>query len=285
MSHLEKSSNSMPAQQEAIQLYDGTTLLGTATIAGNGWTFSTPAPLTQGTHRFTAKANNTSSEPWQITVVERNQDLVLFEPSVTEAATDGDNQRLNYYTVGSDIHVIVPTTNLAVNDTVKVYWTNPAYEGGTLVQRVQTGIQLVPFVISKYEVIDAIGSNMGIRYTVKRPPSETLHESPTQVLIVTGHTYEILSPMLSGRTLTVRRQPQFNSTSTAEVRCISGDNLDTLNSSHQTFGASNELSFTVDSEWAERNRGKAVKFNWSLRLTPSDQGYLFSRVLRVDSLA
>jgi hypothetical protein len=57
-----------------ITVYDGTTLLGTATLDGSGgWSFTPVTPLTDGPHSLTVHAtdaagNTTISTPFELTV-------------------------------------------------------------------------------------------------------------------------------------------------------------------------------------------------------------------------
>ena len=273
--------------QVSIELYDGDRYLGSASVTNGAWCFTTTVPLEPGSHSFFAKAGSTTSGGWDINVLEADGGLDLPRPHVTEAASEGgDKERLDYYKVRNDIHVVIPDYGMRTGDTVKVYWFGRTITLGSEIQLVGSPPKLKPFVISQYEVIDVIRSNASIKYTVRRPPGEVDHQSATLELIVDGHTYEINAPSLRGNNLRVLKESPFDDQSTAAVRCIAGkDDADIWSSESRDFGRPGYLDFTIDPSWHSRNKGKPVKFNRSGRIkTSNGTNYLFSRLLRIDVL-
>lgn len=299
-------------QSATVEIFDGDNLIGTATVTGDSWTLDQPVTLALGEHVLTARSDSVASAPWRLAVVDEDVGLTLGRPTVRGAHPEpGDQERLDYYAnANKDIEVIVDYT-MQQGDSVKLYWTGPSITLGSAIQIIEDDPpRLEPFVISKYEVIDAILRNAVIRYTVKRPPDTRTHESLALDLIVTGdsrgHTFDIpwpslksdrlaatrlpgfneAKPSLNGSTLEVTRLPDFKDVSTVEARAIGQDETDTWQSSAQMFGTNTSLVFEVDSNWLDRNRGKSVKFNYSLRLTPEQpRNYLYSRLLRIKSLS
>jgi len=271
-----------------VEVFDNNRLVGTAAVTGNTWSLAV-SPLSPGTHTFTAKSGTATSNAYALTVVDEGSELNLTRPHVREAQpAQGDKERLNYYNVKGDIHVVIPAYGMKTNDTVKLYWFGRSVTLGSPIQTVGSPPSLQPYVISKYEVIDVIGANATIWYTVRRPPSSENLTSESLALIVDGHSYAINAPTINTGhdNLRALRLPQFNSDTTAAMRCIAGNaDSDVWSSDEATFGSAAYLNFRIDPAWRARNLGKPVKFNCSIRVNPSDgHNYLFSQLLRIGSL-
>ncbi|MDC6381345.1 Ig-like domain-containing protein [Pseudomonas graminis] len=276
-----------------IGVYDGEVLLGTATTNGNTWSFTTQN-LPLGLHTFTARSTTARSNEWRISITE--EEMNLEAPHVREASLVASNrERLDYYEVNDDIHCMVDYNNkfgdmlnMKPGDTVKAYWVGRNITIGSPIQTVGDTPSLQPFLISKYEVIDAIGHNASLYYTVKRPPSTETFTSLTLLLTVDGHSFQVDAPTINGAhdNLRVQKQPQFYSDTTASVRAIGagGDEWSADITPTPVFGSNAYLNFKIDPSWLARNRGKPALFNCSIRLTPSDPHYLFSQLLRIASV-
>src|SRR5664280_1907312 len=72
----------------SVQVYDGATLLGTATVSAGAWSFTTAA-LADGSHSLTAKATNTAGNTTTTAAVTATVDTVA--PSETISSTIGTN--------------------------------------------------------------------------------------------------------------------------------------------------------------------------------------------------
>jgi hypothetical protein len=217
----------------------------------------------------------------------RAEPVVVFDaPQVREATFSAiDTQWLDYYEVNDDIHIIVPITQLAPNDTVKVFWVgrNTTIKSETLT--VETSPEPLELVISKYEVIDVIGyATTDIYYTVKKQGISDTYTSNHLKLSVTGHSFTIKAPTInsSNNNLFVWRQDKFNDTTTARVRAIGVTDWEVEH--NQKFGAEKYLNFPIDPAWLAANRGHSVVFDYSLRLNTGDTRWLFSQLLRVNPL-
>lgn len=269
---------------EMINIYDGEALLGTATSNGNTWSF-TAQNLPLGLHTITARSATMRSNEWRITVAEETMNLLA--PHVREASQVGGNsERLDYYQVNDDIHCIVPDYTMRSGDTVKVYWVGRNITIASSPQTVANPPSLQPFPISKYEVIDAIGHNASLYYTVERPASTQTFTSLSLALAVEGHSFQVDAPTInSGHdNLRVQRQTQFNNNSTAGVRAIGAGGDEWSEDITPVFGNDPYLNFKLDPAWLARNRGKPAVFNCSVRVNPGDPHYLFSQLLRVPSV-
>jgi hypothetical protein len=282
-----------PIPKATVEVFDGTTSLGVATLNGSTWTLAV-SKLSLGVHRLSARSATATSSQWTLTVTEKEEYMNLTPATVLEAHSITDNsQRIDYYLDVNNsgletIHVIVPDYNMKTGDSVKVKWLGRGnHEENSPTQTVGNPPSLQPFAISKYEVIDVIGFNASIGYSVKRPPSDTLHQSPVLRLAVEGHAGTIVAPTINADHNNLRVQKaQFNSNSTAAVRCIGGNSdSDVWSSDDTTFGSASYLNFSINNNWLARNRGRSVKFDWSVRVNPGDgHNYKFSQLLRIPSL-
>jgi len=274
-----------PPTAETVDIYDDEKLLGAATIDGSHWSF-TVDNLSPGLHAFTARSSGAKSNKWAVTVTESNLNLPV--PHVN-GATPGlpNSERLDYYTINDDIQVVIPDYGIKLGDSVGLYWTG---RGGINLFSEQTAAEnppaLLPFSISKYQVIDAILTTAVIYYTVKRKDEAQVHPSPTLILTVEGHTFPVNAPTINGAhdNLRVWKQNEFNNGTTAGVRAIGPDGDEWSADSTPAFGGNDYLNFEIDPSWLARNRGRSAIFNCSIRLNPSDPHYLFSQLLRIQAV-
>lgn len=107
-----------------ITIYDGTTLLGTATLDGNGgWSFTPVTPLTDGPHSLTVHAtdaagNTTISSPFVLTV-DTVAPVTPDVPAIT-VNPDGTETTLNSGETTRDTTPTLSGTGTA-GDTVTIY--------------------------------------------------------------------------------------------------------------------------------------------------------------------
>lgn len=284
MNHSTTADFQQSANAELVDVYDGEALLGTAIVNGGNWTFAA-SNLSLGLHSFTAHSSRGSSAQWRITVAEEAMNLVA--PHVREASTVGNNsERLDYYQVNDDIHCLVPDYHMKSGDAVTVHWVGRNVTIDSPTQTVESTPMLQPFPISKYEVIDVIGQNASIYYTVRRPTSTQTFTSLPLLFTVDGHAFQLDAPSINGAhdNLRVQKQTQFNKNSTAGVRAIGPEGDEWSVDVTPCFGSDTYLNFSIDPSWLARNRGKPAIFNCSVMLNPGDAHYLFSQLLRVPSV-
>lgn len=304
------SRNPGVSNAPTVDIYDGQTLLGPATVTGESWSFETREPLGLGAHTLIARSGTYASDPRTLTVIEPDPVFDPVHPTVKEAAPvvgETDKQLLIYYQERTengvttffrdDIHVEVPNYGMTPGETVKVYWKSANITLGSKVERVGDTPGPMSFVITKYEVADAINFDVDIWYTVLRlnapNPIESKHLTllvrvvpPNNLIVARPRLSTLGSPPERYTVLVVERQQGFNDTTTAAVRCIAGDDdSDTWSSEPLMFGKEAALTFAIGKEWQERNLGKKVKFNSSIRRNPSDgTKYFYSSLLRIAEL-
>lgn len=269
-----------------IEIRKNGTPIDTATAdQGGRWHYNIVG-LTDGQHSFTAHTGTASSSSWRLTI---KQPAVLIVPYVQHdnvAAPINDRQTLAYYQINADIDVVVPDYGMQPGETVKLYWVGRNTTYGSEIQTVASPPRPLRFKISKYEVIDVIGyRSTRIHYTVKRGTAEPVL-SDTLSLDVTGYPGEapLTAPTLNAAhdNIRVQRQTGMGSETTVEVR---GLGTTEWQSTSQTLGSAQYLNFPVSATWLKANEGKPVRFNYSVRLKPSDgSNYRFSQLLRLDRL-
>lgn len=269
-----------------IEIRKNGTPIGTTTADENGRWHYNAVGLIDGVFSFTAHTSTASSSAWQLTI---NQPAVLIAPYVQHANVAdpvNDRQTLAYYQINADIDVVVPDYGMQPGETVKLYWVSRNTTYGSEIQTVANPPQPLRFKISKYEVIDAIGyRSTRIHYTVKRGTAEPVL-SRILSLDVTGYPGEapLVAPtLLEARdNISVQKQTGMGTSTTVEVR---GLGITEWQSDTQTLGSEEYLNFPISAAWLKANEGNPVRFNYSVRLKPSDgSNYRFSQLLRLDRL-
>lgn len=267
---------------QTVQIFDNNILRGTVqSLADGRWTFPTPV-LTQGIHVFTARASGVTSNLWSINI--QDEQLNLLVPHFENSRLVGPNrEEIDYYQQEGDGFVQVQVSTLRPGDTVGVSWVGRRVTYNSEIQTVSNPPVPMRFKISQYEIIDCIGENAAISYTVVRPPSTTPITSPTLNLTIQGNRFAIEAPTLSTShdNLRVWKQGQFNNNSTARVRAIG---ISTWQSDIEYFNNQPYLNFTINPALIAENRGRPVLFNYSLKINPGDSIIYYSQILRVDRL-
>lgn len=266
-------------QAESVQIFDNGIAIGTAPTQADG-TWSYPATrLVPGAHRFTALVKGIASNQWTINV-EQNNEMILVVPHFTNATAAGnDREQINYYAHEGDGHVEIPAYGAEIGDWVQVSWIGRNITIESEIQTVTNPATALIFKISMYEVIDCIGANATIRYTVVRPPSNEVHTSLALSLTVMGHSGAIAAPTINRPDNDNLRVQFVSDYYSAQARFIG---LTTVESPIRKFDGS-YINFTIDPDWRNANRGRPVLFNWSLKRFGNDQIF-YSQVLRVDNL-
>jgi hypothetical protein len=264
--------------QETIEIRDNGTVLGTVQTQPDGsWIYPTPA-LAEGAHTFTAHTNGQLSNAWNINIADDSLNLVA--PHFRAATSAGpDREEINYYAHAGDGYVEVPDYGMKTGDTVRVSWVGRRVTSNSELQTVGNPAALQPFKISMYEIIDCIGVNAAISYTVVRSPNTVPFQSLSLSLSVFGHSGVVEAPTINSpdnNNLRIQFREDYYS---AQVRFIG---LTTVESSIREFHG-NDLNFPIDAAWSSSNRGRPVLFNWSLKRFGNDNIY-YSQVLRVNNL-
>ena len=82
----------------SVQVYDGATLLGAATVSSGNWSYTTPA-LLDGSHSFTAKATDNAGNTTTTSAV-----TATVDTGGRYDAADRDDQHDDHYGYGHDHH-------------------------------------------------------------------------------------------------------------------------------------------------------------------------------------
>jgi hypothetical protein len=269
-------TNNHNIRAETVQIQRNGTPLANVPVQNNGsWTY-TPTGLTPGPHVFTAHVGNSNSNQWSVNVQDDQMNLVM--PNFKNAtAVGGNRQEINYYAHEGDGFVQIPDYRAQVGDTVRVSWVGRRITVNSEIQTVVNPAVGLEFKISMYELIDCIGVNATITYTVGRGGQVYTSESLT--LSVFGHVGAIEAPTINSPTNNNIRVQFREGYYTAQVRFIG---IDTVESAIREFHG-NYINFTIDAAWANRNRGLPVLFNYSLKRFDDSKIY-YSQVLRVNNL-
>jgi hypothetical protein len=188
-----------------------------------------------------------------------------------------DAQQLDYYAVNDDLHVFVEVKQLEPRDTVKVYWEGGSTTIGSDIKTVGQLPTLLVFAISKYEVIDVIGSSgTDIYYTLKKQGTCDTLTSEHLRLSATSHPFTLRPPTLSEdkKNLRVRYEFEFNASTTAKV--WANGVAEWHPEHHQTFNSQSYLNVPTSPEWLMDNSGYSLILNYSLRLDSTDTEFSFS---------
>jgi hypothetical protein len=261
---------------ESVQLRDNGTPIGSVTSLPDGsWSY-TSTGLSPGQHVFTAHVGNTVSNQWTVNVQDDQMNLV--RPNFKNAtAAGGNRQEINYYAHEGDGFVQIPDYHAQVGDTVRVSWAGRRITINSETQTVVNPAVGLEFKISMYELIDCIGVNATITYTVGR--GGQVYTSDSLILSVSGHVGAIEAPTINSPTNNNIRVQFREGYYTAQIRFIG---INTVESAIREFHG-DYINFTIDAAWADQNRGLPVLFNYSLKRFDDSKIY-YSQVLRVNNL-
>lgn len=246
-------------------------------VQANGtWSYQPPA-LAQGPHIFTAHANGQMSNNWVIGV--GAEQMNLTPPHFRLATSAGPNrEQINYYAHEGDGWVEIPDYGRRTGDTVRLSWVGRRVTVNSEIHTVTNPASPIVFKISMYEVIDCIGVNVSMSYTVVRAPAGP-STSQAMSLSVYGHVGAIEAPTINSpdnNNIRVQFRDDYYS---AQVRFIG---LTTVESPIQQFHG-NYINFPINAVWRDQNRGRVVLFNWSLKRFGNNQIF-YSQILRVNNL-
>lgn len=246
-------------------------------VQANGtWSYQ-PTALAQGLHVFTAHANGQTSNNWEIGI--GAEQMNLTPPHFRLATSAGPNrEEINYYAHEGDGFVEIPDYGMRQGDTVRLTWVGRRVTVNSEIQTVANPPVPLVFKISMYEVIDCIGVNATMTYTVVRGAAGPSTSQPMS-LSVSGHVGAIEAPTINApdnNNIRVQFRDDYYS---AQVRFIG---LTTVESPIQEFHG-NYINFAINEAWRSQNRGRLVLFNYSLRRFGDTQTF-YSQILRVNSL-
>ncbi|UVH56699.1 Ig-like domain-containing protein [Variovorax paradoxus] len=207
---------------DVVRIYEGTTLLGTATVTGTNWTFATPALASGSTHTYTAvvadAAGNqgTASNSFSLTV---STSAPAQTPSIVTYTDDAGANRGDYAS-GTSTDDTTPVLNGTLSAAIGATDAVRIYEGTTLLGTATvTGTRwtfatpaLVGGSTHTYTAVvtDAAGNEgtASDRFTLTvdtTPPTQsaaitsyTDNQDPQQGIFASGSTTNDTMPLLNG---------------------------------------------------------------------------------------
>lgn len=244
--------------------------------ADGSWSFLT-STLAPGAHTFTAHADGQMSNNWVISVGTSQMDLRA--PHFRGATGVGQNrEEINYYAQEGDGFVEIPDYGMNPGDTVRLTWVGRRVTVQSEIQTVANPPRPLVFKISMYEIIDCIGVNATMTYTVVRAPAGP-STSQSMSLSVFGHVGAIDAPTINSPNNNNIRVQFAQNYYSAQVRFIG---LTTVESAVREFHG-DYINFAINETWRAQNRGKPVLFNYSLKRFDNTQIF-YSQILRVNNL-
>jgi len=205
------------------------------------------------------------------------EDISSLKPFVPEAT--GNNGALltqsDYYRLGS-LQVIVPIyRQMAIGDTVKIYWIGRDFTYPTDIVTV-TKKEAIIFTIPRLEFIDTIGDTATIYFTVQRLGVEPTYESAKFDLQIEGQTLDLKAPDVSDDlTEVVVIYAGMSTNDRIEVR-VSGD--ETHETELKSGNDTNRVEFDIPQSWLAPDGNGWLLFNYAVGISGSE--YQFSRVTR-----
>ncbi|AGK50090.1 hypothetical protein BTI_4144 [Burkholderia thailandensis MSMB121] len=220
----------------------------------------------------------TESQRLPVTVNEAQ--LRLPVPWVLEA-TGPNHDQLSiaaYYNAEYIIVQVRRYDDMAGADTVRVQWV-AAVTYNTDVRPVGLPGHM-DFRIPRMEVIDAIGRDVRISYSVQQRLGGPVHPSDTLTLHVEGQSLTLPAPLLDGaRTQVTVLYSGMEDDQTVRVRW---DGVVTRHTEIQRVVKGQPSIFDIPAAWVTENSGSRVLINYSVGWIDSDAQLQFSRVLRVN---
>ncbi|AOJ03751.1 hypothetical protein WS70_17605 [Burkholderia mayonis] len=220
----------------------------------------------------------TESQRLPVTVNEAQ--LRLPAPWVLEATGPNHDQLriAAYYNAEYIIVQVRRYDDMASADTVRVQWVAAVTYNTDVRPVVLPGH--MDFRIPRMEVIDAIGRDARISYSVQQRLGGPVHPSDTLILHVEGQSLTLPAPTLDGaRTQVTVLYSGMEDDQTVRVRW---DGVVTRHTEIQRVVKGQPSVFDIPAAWVTENSGSRVLINYSVGWIDSDAQLQFSRVLRIN---
>jgi hypothetical protein len=253
----------------------------------------TPADFWQDNSRFALRFRVTdvignSSGPdaiWSpttlIDVHVKRVDLDLTAPKVLEAK-DANGTVINFerdFYREDFATVEVAYTGSNTEQRVKAIFAGRKFSWISDAQTVNIPGQILTFKVPRLEVVDSIGSNAKVSYTVQLPGTTTDVPSKVLDLQITAQKHALPEPTLNAAKTNLRiYYPTLEATYKHRI-ALHG--VTTRYGAETYIVQANYTDVAVPSAWLTENQGKDVMFNFTLKRVNSAELIIFSWCLRV----
>ncbi len=200
-------------------------------------------------------------------------------PKLREASGDEGRRLLlaDFYRA-DHVTIVVPIyAGMLPGQTVGARWKGPFATYDTAIATVAT-LAPVELTVPRREVVDAIGHNVEITFTVKRG-DEPIETSKPLVVPVEAQELELPAPELDAdHKQVIVRFPTLGAGHQVNVRLQGATTLDLP---IKTVTNQTELSFAIPATWLQQNRDRVVYVTYAVATIKAGDLWQFSRVLRV----
>jgi hypothetical protein len=237
--------------------------------------------------RVTDVIGNSSgpNAPWSpttpIDVHVKRVDLDLTAPKVLEAKESNGavmNFERHFYRENfATVEVVY--TGSDTGQSVKVIFAGRKFIWISVAQTVNIPGQILTFKVPRLEVIDSIGSNVKVSYTVRLPGTTTDVPSKVLDLQITAQKHALPEPTLNAAKTNLRiYYPTLEATYKHRI-ALHG--VTTRYGAETYIVQANYTDVAVPSAWLTENQGKDVMINFTLKRVNSTELIIFSWCLRV----
>jgi hypothetical protein len=257
------------------------------TYSGSG-TLTFPVPLSwanesdQSTVSITLRVQRTGGNPTsdaKLLIIKTT--INLKPPKVLEAYGElGDHLRMSDIYEARFVTVQVQQyVGMAIGQTIRVRWASARYLHDSAIIPV-TAVGAMNVTVPRMEVVDSIGSNVPVSFTVRTYPNGPLHRSDPLRLVVDAQAFVLPPPRLTEDKSTVTvRYPAMADAHEARVR-LGG--VVTRRTAWKDMKTGVTADFPIPPDWIAENQGKPVLINYSVNRRGVDEQSQFSQVLRVE---
>ncbi|URL59107.1 hypothetical protein IM816_03035 [Luteibacter flocculans] len=206
-------------------------------------------------------------------------DVPKLAPKLREAsAENGTRLLLSDFYRADRVTVVVPIyAGMAPGHTVGAQWKGPFATYDTAIATV-AAVAPIELTVPRREVVDAIGKDVEITFTVKRG-DEPVEASAPLTVSVEAQALELPAPELDAdHKQVIVRFPTLGAGHQVNVRLQGATTLDLP---IKTVTNQTELSFAIPATWLQQNRDRVVYVTYAVATIKAGDLWQFSRVLRV----
>ncbi|WP_242209469.1 MULTISPECIES: hypothetical protein [unclassified Pseudomonas] len=210
-----------------------------------------------------------------------NTTIRLRPPKVLEAYGElGDRLKMSDIYYARHVTIRVESyTGMAIGQTLRARWASARNTYDSAITPVTT-VGAMDFTVPRLEVVDAIGSDVLVDFTVRTYIDGPLHRAEPLQLKVDAQPFELPPPRISSdRTMVTVRYPAMTTGYQARVRW--GGTI-TRRTAWKNMHPDTTAEFSIPADWLEENKDTTVLINYSVHQTGSNEQSQFSQVLRLE---